>query len=245
MKKLRALFAISLGLIPFGLVQAHEEPPAEAGPTSPWSGKVGVGYLATAGNSDNTALNANFDLAYDKDKWHHLLNAVALGTVADDVTTAERYQLGYKAQYDFSEFNYVFGLLGWEKDRFSGVAEQTTQAVGYGRRIINNERHVLNAEVGVGAKQLDFADGTEESGTVLRGAMDYAWAISDTANFTQTLALENGADNTYIESVSSLGATIVGNIGLSISYTVKHNTDAPVGFDETDTYTAVNLDYVF
>ncbi len=244
MKKLLAIAAV-LTLSFSGGVYAHEEPAAETGPTSPWSGKVGVGYLATSGNAENTALNANFDLNYDKDKWHHSLLAVALGTVAEDVTTAERYQLGYKAQYDLSEFNYVFGLLGWEKDRFSGVAEQTTQAIGYGRRILNNERHVLNAEIAVGTKQVDFADGTDESGTAVRGAMDYAWNISDTANFTQTLAVENGADNTYIESISALGATIIGNIGLSLSYTVKHNTDAPAGFDETDTYTSVNLDYVF
>ena len=146
MKKLLAITAmltLSLG----GGVFAQEEQAAATGPTSPWSGKVGLGYLATSGNAENTAVNANVDLNWDKDKWHHSLIAVALGTVAEDVTTAERYQLNYKAQYDLTEFNYIFGLLGWEKDRFSGVAEQTIQTIGYGRRILNNASHVLNAEI--------------------------------------------------------------------------------------------------
>lgn len=236
---MKSLFTTLALLIVAGPALAQEE--AEG----PWSGKVGLGYLATSGNSDNTALNAVFEVGFASGRWRHDFNALALGNVADDETTAERYKLGYKAQYDFSEFNYLFGLLGWEKDRFSGVEEQTTEAIGYGRRIINNEKHVLNAEIGVGARQLDFADGTSESGVVGRAAMDYAWTISDTAQFTQTVAIESGSENTYAETVSALSATIVGNIAVSLSYTIKHNTDAPPGFEETDTFTAVNLDYAF
>lgn len=211
----------------------------------PWSGSVALGYLATSGNTDNSSLNSAFALGYDLDRWHHSLDATAIGASDSDVSTAEAYSLGYKAKYDFSEFNYVFGLVDWNKDKFSGYDQQVSEAIGYGRRVINSERHVLNLEIGAGSRQSDLRDGTSLSEAILRGGLDYAWQISETAEFTQDLVVESGSDNTYIESISALRAPIMGNIALVASYTVKQNSDVPLGSEKTDTYTALSLEYAF
>ena len=75
--------------------------------------------------------------------------------------------------------------------------------------------------------------------------MDYQWLFSETANFSQSLVVESGGKNTYLESKSALSAQLVGNLALVASYTVKHNTDVPPLTEETDTYTALSLEYVF
>jgi len=211
----------------------------------PWSGKAALGYLATSGNSDNANLNAAFSLGYDLERWHHSLDATAIGATTNNLTTAEAYSLGYKAQYDFSEFNYVFGLVDWNKDKFSGYDQQISEAIGYGRRVINNERHVLNLEIGAGAKQSDLRDGMSQNETIIRGGLDYAWQLSETAEFTQDFVVEVGDHNTYLESVTALRARIMGDIALVASYTVKQNSDVPVGSEKTDTFTALSLEYAF
>lgn len=221
-----------------GTVSAEEQ-------QGPWSGKAGLGYLATSGNSENSSLNAVFRLSYDLESWHHQFNAQAIGSVTNEVTTAERYQAGFKSKYDFTEHDYVFGLVSWEKDRFSGYREQTSEAVGYGRRLLNTETQVLNVEIGVGAKQADLSDGTRETGFISRGGADYLWKFSETAEFAQLLTIENSSDNTYIESVTALNARLLESLTLGISYTIKNNSDVPVGREKTDTFTAVNLEYSF
>ena len=211
----------------------------------PWSGKATLGYLATSGNTDSTSLNAGFELGYTKNKWIHAFKATAINSTEDEITTAEAYEAGYKAERNFSEHNYMFGQLQWRKDRFSGYDTQFAQTVGYGRRLIDTEKHKLNAEIGAGARQSDLADGTEESETIVRGSMNYAWQISENASFSQLVAVESGSENTYTESVTKLSAAIVGNLALVASYTVKNNSEVPVGTENTDTFTALSLEYTF
>lgn len=211
----------------------------------PWSGKAGLGYLATSGNSENSSLNAQLVLSYDLESWHHQFHAQAIGSVSNDVTTAERYQAGFKSKFDFTEFDYIFGLVNWEKDRFSGYREQTSEAIGYGRRLLNSDTQILNVELGVGAKQADLSDGTRETGTIARLGADYLWKFSDSAEFTQLLAVETGSGNTYIESVTAISAQLMQSLALGVSYTIKNNSDVPVGSEKTDTFTAVNIEYSF
>jgi putative salt-induced outer membrane protein len=58
-------------------------------------------------------------------------------------------------------------------------------------------------------------------------------------------AIESGADNRYTESVTSLSTDVWGDIALVLSYTIKSNSDVPVGTEKTDTFTAISLEYSF
>jgi len=222
------------------------ETPEEGG----WTGDVTLGYLRTTGNTDDTTADLDFTVALTVKPWGHELKGRAYGANKDDDTTAESYKLGWKSTYDFNEFDYAFGALDWNKDRFSGYSRQSFATAGYGRRILNTETYVLNAEIGVGyTKQRTVAVPgvpavTEDGGAGTLGA-DFTWNISDTAAFEQTLYVFTASDNTFWESVSKLRTDVTGNIGLTLSYTVKQNTDVPVGTDKTDTLTSIGLNYGF
>jgi putative salt-induced outer membrane protein len=209
------------------------------------SGQVAFGYLATSGNSDNENMNLAFGGRYDRDRWHHSLNGLAVKASSSNATTAEAYGLSWKTKYDVNETDYVFGLAAWDKDKFSGYDQQIREVVGYGRRFVDREKHTLNAEAGAGFRQSDLRSGLSEDETILRLALDYEWLISETATFTQLFAIENGSDNRHTESVTSLSADIWGNVALVLSYTIKSNSDVPVGTEETDTFTAISLEYSF
>lgn len=211
----------------------------------PWSGSAALGILATSGNSDTTSSNASLAMTYDLTDWHHEAQLLASGADTDGVSTAERYKASYKAKRDFTEHDYVFGLLGYEKDKFSGYDQQTTQAIGYGRRILDQDNQVLNLEAGAGFKQSDLRDGTTEDGAIFRVGGDYLWKFSQTGQFTQVIGIEQGSDNTFLESVSAIKARLMEQMSLVLSFTLKSNSDVPAGSEKTDTFTAISLEYGF
>ena len=217
----------------------------DAEPESPWSGKATLGYLATSGNTDNSTLNTGFELGYATGDWAHLFTASAVNASEGDVTTAEAYDVGWKSERNISDVDFLFGRLDWRKDQFGGFDTQFSQTVGYGRRLIDTDKHKLNAEIGAGARQSETQLGVTENETVFRGGMYYKWLISETSEFRQDVTAEGGEDNTYVESVSALSAKLIGNVALVASFTVKHNTDVASDLDKTDTYTALSLEYAF
>lgn len=226
-----------------GAANAQAESAAEV--ESPWAGTASLGYLSTSGNTDTTSYNTAVEVSYTQDQWVHTVDAAANGADESGTTTAEAYQAGWKSDYNFSESSFLFGQLNWRKDRFSGVDQQTSVAAGYGRRLIDTPAHLLSAEVGAGYRSLDFADNTSGDSAIVTLGMDYKWTFSETSNFDQGISVEAGSDNTFIESVSAVRARLLGDFAIVFSYTVRHNTDVPVGSEKTDRLTAVSLEYAF
>lgn len=216
-----------------------------AAPEGPWSGALSLGYLSTSGNTETTSYSTKFGIGYESGDWIHTFNAAANGAAESDETTAESYKAGWKTEYSLNEKDFLFGTVDWRKDRFSGVDQQLSEALGYGRHLIDTPSHQLSAGLGVGHRSADLADGTSESGIVGRGNIDYEWIFSETAGFNQAIVVESGSDNTYMESVSALRARLLGDFALVLSYTIKRNTDVPVGSEKTDTISAVSIEYAF
>lgn len=238
---LRSVRVIAILMLMAPALHAQEEEDEQG----PWEGTARLGYLATSGNTDSSSLNSGFEIRYSRGAWSHGFNAGGIFSSEDDVTTAEAYEAGLKSERNFGDHNYLFGQLQWRKDRFSGYDQQFSQTVGYGRRLIDKEKHKLNAEIGAGARQSDLADGSQESESILRGAMNYTWSLSETATFSQAVTVESGSENTYTESATKLSAAVVGNLSLVASYTIKNNSEVPALTENTDTFTALSLEYTF
>jgi len=238
-RRLIMLFVTLLASFP---LLAQEAAKQEEGP---WSGKATLGYLATSGNTENSTLNIALALGYKVGNWSHEATANTVNSAEANVTTAEAYDLGWKSERRLTDHDFLFGRLSWRKDLFSGYNTQFSQSVGYGRRLIDNDKHKLNGELGFGARQQKLQDGTREDGAILRAGAYYKWHFTDTAEFRQDLTIEAGKDNTYGESVTALAARLVGDLALVASYTIKYNSDVTPGTENTDTYTALSLEYAF
>jgi putative salt-induced outer membrane protein len=237
---LRTLVMVATLVAPLSsLAQDAEEP------TSPWSGKASLGYLATSGNTENSTLNTGFDVAYAVGKWTHEFGAAAINASESSVTTAESYDAGWKSERKIGDKDFLFGRLDWRKTRFGAFDTQFSQTVGYGRTIIDRDKHKLNGEIGGGARQSDAQDGTTQSESIVRGGLYYKWLFSETAEFTQDLTAEVGQDNTYSESVTAIKSRLLGDLALVASYTIRRNSDVPPLVEKTDTYTAISLEYSF
>ncbi|HEX2140275.1 MAG TPA: DUF481 domain-containing protein [Woeseiaceae bacterium] len=226
--------------------QAQQAPaPAAVAEADPWLIKAALGYLATSGNTESSSLNSGFSISFDDDLWLHSLEGTAIKSSENTDTTAEAYGVGWKSEYSLTKSDFLFVRVNWRKDRFSGYEQQLSETVGYGRRLIDTGAHVLNVEIGAGARQAELADGTMEDELIKRGGFTYQWKFSKTAEFAQTVAAESGPDNTWLETVSAVKARLVEDLALVASYPVKNNSSVPVGSENTDRFAAISLEYSF
>jgi putative salt-induced outer membrane protein len=117
--------------------------------------------------------------------------------------------------------------------------------LSYGRRIIQSARQELDAEIGAGWTQSEEVDNNKISEGVIRLYGAYNLNITDTSKFSQTIEVTAGSSNTYTESITALRTSVLGSLGLTVSYTIQNNTDVVPGVEKTDTITAIGLDYEF
>jgi len=211
-------------------------------------GKVRLGYLATSGNTQTRNLHADFHVAFMLRQWIYSFSATAYNSMESGQTTAERYTSSFKTDYDFTPHNYVFASAKFDRDRFSGYERRTSETAGYGRRLISNGPVRLDAEVGVGARQTKVADALparNRNEAILHTVGKLEWDISDTSRLLQSLEVQSGRSDTFVESVTSLKNNIRGNLYWRLSYDVRHNSSVPPGIKKTDTQTSISLEYDF
>lgn len=85
--------------------------------------------------------------------------------------------------------------------------------------------------------------GDTDSEVVFRGTLDYDHELTATTSLLNEFVVEAGADNTFVQNDVSLQVKMTDLLALAVGYSVRHNTDPPVGFEETDTLTTINLVY--
>src|SRR5699024_7201662 len=90
--------------------------PADA---AEWSGKGEFGLVIALGNANTETLNLGLQFERKSEKWRNQLRMTALRAEDDGQLNAERYTLGYKSGYNFSEKSYLFGALRYDQDEFS------------------------------------------------------------------------------------------------------------------------------
>lgn len=231
---------------------------------SPWKSAAELGYVHVSGNTNTETTKASFELAYEANSWSHKIHAEGLSSnsetvdssVTPSVTTSERtaakWLLTGQIDYKFSDLDYLFGLLSYEDDRFSGFQYQAKLSLGYGRRLIQIDKHELKLEIGPGYRtyRLDQAEPPApleevQDETQLRINAAYIWKISKTSKLTEDLTYESGQDQDEWKSVTALTAKINSTLAMKMSHIVKYLDMVPAGSKNFDRETAVTLVFSF
>jgi putative salt-induced outer membrane protein len=211
-----------------------------------FSGRGEFGLVVARGNSDTETSNARLELVYERERWTNESTFNYVYARDSGETSASRFVLGNKTDYSLNDVSYVVGALRYDRDRFSAYEYQGTVSVGYGRRLIQGERHTLKAEIGPGFRFAELRETNEtENEAILRGFLDYRWQISETAKLTNRFLVESGQDNTFMENALGLTVAINSRISLKTGVAVRHNTEVDPGRKNTDTLTTVNMVYNF
>ena len=202
---------------------------------SKWNSEAELGFVKTTGNTETESFVLKARVINTREKWRHIARGEALRNADGDTVTAEKYFLSGKSEYTFRDRSYVFGLVTYDDDRFSGFNYQLLGVLGYGRVVMERESVKLNLEVGAGGRQSDPEIGDTDNEAVLRAAGDFEWKISKSATFIQELSSDIGEDKTITRSLTALTTKINSYLSSRIAYQLRHTSEVPVGIEKTDT----------
>lgn len=215
-----------------------------------FGGRAELSYQQLRRATEQEILTSRILLGFGKGNWGHALEARANQGMEGETTTAERYQLNFKSEYSFETSDYVFFAVNSEKNRIDNIELRTVEAIGYGRHLLRSDRQNLDTEIGVGARQVRFRDETpREANEILRLGLDYELQVGDSMRFTQVIQVDRAIDseeNTRTESITTLSAALIGELALTISYELIHNSEPGIEtVPRTQTTTSVGLSYDF
>ncbi|MCM2129704.1 DUF481 domain-containing protein [Larsenimonas rhizosphaerae] len=209
-----------------------------------FEGSAEFGYTRLTGNSDSETLLSKGTGTWYDDAWSYSLHGEATSASEDGEQSAEEYIAAGRTRYNLDDRNYLFGVVRWDKDRFSGYDSQTTLAGGYGRQLLEGPVHTLSLEGGPGLRHDVYDDGDVKNLALAYGAVNYKWQVSDTAAFTEGVVGEATDENVIGRSETALQVAINQTLSLKVAYQVEHNTNPPSDAEsKTDTRTAVSLVY--
>ncbi|TFH88388.1 DUF481 domain-containing protein [Billgrantia azerbaijanica] len=246
-RRLRRLWLALPGLLALpGSVAAtpfYAPPPPEEDAAT-FSGEAELGFTHLSGNTDSQTLIGKGSLTWLTGDWMHTLRGEVRHISRDGETSAEQYLAGIRERYDFQGPHYLFGFARWEKDRFGGYDQQFTAIAGYGRQLLDGERHQLSLEAGPGFRADRVRDGENETLAVAYSALDYRWAFSETASLDQELSVEATEENTTSRSLTGLTARLNSHLALKLSHEIEHNSQPPESAaSRTDHTTSATLLY--
>ena len=207
-----------------------------------WTPSGEHGLVATSGTSDTLNVNGKLALHGEDATWLHDYAALALRNETNDQATANRFEFGGRTGYRFSERSYLLGALRYENDDFSPYQSQTVASVGFGWFARKDDRTTWLFEAGPGFRWADLASsGETQNDAVLRARMDFKHALTASTTLIDTLGVEAGSDNTFVQNDVGVQVAINSTLALKAGFQVRHNTDVAHGVDKTDTLMLVNL----
>jgi putative salt-induced outer membrane protein YdiY len=252
-----AAMLLAAGL-PAVSVAAEDAATDEGSEVSKWSGDIGIGLLFKRGNTNSDSTNANVNMARDSEKWRHTFKADANNEKEEDPDTEEynrtdeNYFASYKLDRKLGEDakNYLFNVLTYQKDNFSGYHYEASYAIGVGRRWIDSDLQTLDAEIGPGyrVKCLEPQDTymschNSEEDAIARIGIKYELRVSDNTTFKEDFSTEVGEEGADTRAETSLTTAINSSFALRLRHLLEHNSSVPPGTKETDHTFSVGVVY--
>jgi len=236
---------VSLISLSFTLSVSANDPEAGEQIEKRWTGEAGLSYLATSGNTDTETLGLDFQLASTPEPWGVEFVAQLQRAEEDSLQTAERYYLSTRLKRSLSErWDFFLGLSG-EQDEFAGLDLRTLVETGFVYTVPTKETHALSIDLGATWTDEDRVPSEPDSdhiGAIL--GLAYEWKISETATFSERLAIFpnfDDSDDWRFESTTALTASINARFAIQVAYELRFR-NRPIGErDDTDATTKISL----
>ena len=209
-----------------------------------WEAIGELSFINTNGNTQTQSFGVKGGYDYDWEKTAIRTKGNLTTSKERRTTTAENYFLMEKFEWKFKKPSYLFNLLSWGKNRFSGIDNRTTSGAGYGLRVLESKRHDLIIESGYQQIWEDREAASAESFGSIRLFSSYRFKVSQTAELSQSAEYIKEFDNSdafRFVSLTSLSSVITSRLSLKLTYEIKYDNDPPLAFIKTDTTGTVSL----
>jgi putative salt-induced outer membrane protein len=219
-----------------------------------WTGKGQLGAILQTGNGDSLNANAKAEVKRTNGDWQHRMAASVVYESDEGNTTSQSWEVDGDSRYSFNPRDFGFGGFRYQNDQFSGFRYQATIAAGVGRRFIDSDRTKLTGHIGLGLKSTETRDafdpntqllvpGSQNNSLAAVGGVDWEHKVTDTTTVYDHFAFELASQNNFVRNEIGLSVAMTSRLALALAYTVRHNTDPPIGYDRTETLLTANVVY--
>ena len=228
-------------------------------PNTGWTGEGSVSAGVTTGNTETTDLGVGVDMTRDTGVWAFGVEAVADYGEIDGAESKNRWFLGGTVDRQINDRLFGFARASYEQDEFSGFDSRAFIGGGLGYDILVGDKQSWTVRGGPGLKVDEIAEiittdengaavitpaTTEESFSVV-GSSAYAYAFNDNVKLTNDTTVLYADVSTQVTNSTALTAALSDALSARISFDVRHDTEPPLGFEQTDTATRFSLVYGF
>lgn len=180
------------------------------------------GLRIESGTTERTAIGTPDDFVVDED--------------TETETTAENYFATLRYDRELSGRSYAYGSGGWVRNRFAGVDNRWTGAVGVGYRLVDSERTTWTADLGATLTSEDPIVGETDSFAGLRLTWDLGHQLTETTRFTSVLVVDENLSET-----EDLRASFDNAIAVDISDILALKTGLKLLFDNLPSLEEIDL----
>ncbi len=220
-----------------------------------WSGEGQLSAGQTSGNTDTRDIGFGLKLAKESGKWTYAGEASADYGEIDGVESKNRIFAAANVDRLITDRMFGFGKVSHERDEFTGFDSRTFAGVGLGYHVFDGDRTKWTVRGGPGVKydevkaivvegQATIPADTETSFSVFGGS-DFSHAINEMVTFSNLTSVLYAEESTQIVNTAAVTSKFSDKLSGRVSYEVRHDTNPPTGFEETDSATRLSLVYGF
>lgn len=216
-----------------------------------WSGNIQFGGVNNTGNSTSYSYNGATSIQFLKNVWLTNFNAqLQAGGSKSGGMTSKTYGGSIQTKYFFvAPTCYVYSLGNYTFDAFNTYRDIYTVSVGYGKRVINRKNMTLDLQGGPGYDR-KIVQGNNQiiNNYIVFLSGNLTYQLSSDIQFTQSVEMTKGQPNLYIETNTAFSSTIIKNLALQVSFTMKRNSYIPsyaTKRKKVDTITNLSVVYSF
>lgn len=228
---------------------------AASAQSATWQGEGSLSAGVTTGNTETRDLGVGLKFSRDTGLWRTGVEALADYGEIDGAEAKNRVFLAGQLDRKFGERLYGFGRGSYEADEFSGFDSRIFLGGGLGYQVFQGDRVSWAIEGGPGIKIDEVKEQvlpgpvvvpgeTVESFSVV-GASKFAYAFNDNVKLSNDTSVLYAEESTQITNSLAMTAALTGALSARVSFDVRHDTNPPFGFEDTDTATRVSLVYAF
>jgi len=211
-----------------------------------YEGSFDLGATFSNGNSKEQSIQSNFDFDYhfSKEISNHL-KARAENKEQNEVRTKEEYFFNNQTRQDIDKLNFKYAELQFVSDRFGGYNYRVSEAVGLGRRLLDNKKYKISVQAGVGLRQSKLINDEKRNSPTLNFGSDIDLKINEHVSFEEFLSIS--ADNyaTIIRSDANLKILVSKKLYFKFGILIERTSSVPAGTKNSDITTGLKLGYEF
>ena len=220
----------------------------DAEEVKPFQLQADLGFVNVAGNTEVTSLNAGEKVIYTTAPIVLTQTFTAIYGRTDGQTSASTWKASGRMDYGFAEHLAVFGLVGFEKNRFAGIDRRFEEVVGLALKVLTGPHDILETEAGLSFNQQRTTTAVEDNFIAARAAAMYKHLLGEKAFLQQTAeALPNleDSEDLRVNTETALVAPLSSSISLKLAYAIRFDNQPEPGFKKTDRMFTSGVQVVF